>query len=320
MRPLRPAILGLVLAALQHQPAAPQSMRLPSLDSVHALGLDSISGAATSYFRPAHRARASELQVLLADFLRFAHDSVGVDVAMGVAVLDSSDWARVTTVPYGLPTNSGLGTGNLLLAASTPPERVGARVMPSGRAMDFLTIGHEGGHLLTWELLPPPMRAAVASRDSLPPEIMARFRKLRQIPAWYWEMVSNYFATAFLAAVHPEGAAAWYAHLQEVTAIPRPRFTHLDDWFGRVMTAVTSDSARYVFTAEGGLNQGWYQGVTGQVAVHLYEKAGTAFLNHIRAIFEVSAAPTTAELVVQLDALAPGVTDLLRRLGAGSEN
>lgn len=93
----------------------------------------------------------------------FARDDLDITVRLRVAVLDSADWGRVTSTPYSLPTNSGLGADDLLLAAVEPPGRVGARRMPAEQISDFLTVGHEGGHLLTWQLLPDAVKAAAST-------------------------------------------------------------------------------------------------------------------------------------------------------------
>jgi len=87
---------------------------------------------------------------------------------MRVAVLSPQDWTRLTRIPSGLPNNSGPGTGNLLLAAASPPERIGAHEMPSGRTGDLLVIGHEGGHLMIWELMPVQLKEGLTSPD--PPQ------------------------------------------------------------------------------------------------------------------------------------------------------
>ena len=310
------ALCVIALSATGTKDAAAQVIRPPTLDSLRVLALDSVSGVATAYFRADHRTRALALQSLLEDFLAFYRQHASVDARMRVAVVDSADWLRLTNTPYGLPTNSGLSADNLLLAAATPRERVGVRTMPVGEVGDFLIIGHEGGHLLTWELLPPEMRSAVTGSSPPSPQVVDRFRALGRTPAWYWELVANYFTTAFLDRRDPDAAAAWLEHLREISTVDRPRFTHLDHWFGRVMEATTPDSTPYRFSTEGALNQGWYQGVVGQVAAHIYQHAGLSFIDHVRSALRNVTPPRTQQLVEQLETIAPGVTRLLTQLGA----
>lgn len=316
MRYFAPVPIFLLLCMTLVEHGAAQPLRPPSLDSVRVLKLDSAGAGARAYFRPQHRARALEVQSLLKDFLTFYRERAGLETVMRVAVVDSMDWVRITNAPYGLPTNSGPGTANLLLAATMPPDRVGAREMPPGRVSDFLTVGHEGGHLLMWQLLPADMRAAMVATERPSAEMIARFQNIGQIPVWYREMVANYFASAFFEATHPEEAAAWTKYLREIASVDRPRFTHLNDWFGRVMQATAADGTPYVFSAEGGRNQGWYQGVVGQVAAYVHKQTGLSFITHIRSVLILPAPPTTVDLVTQLESIAPGVVGLLRDLGA----
>ncbi|MGH7566261.1 MAG: hypothetical protein ACREK2_05475 [Gemmatimonadota bacterium] len=293
-----------------------QGIRPVSLDSLSALGLDSVGQIATAYFRSDDRARALQLQSLLDEYLTFYRERMDIESRMRIAVLDPPDWEQLTNVPYGLPNNSG-PPYNILLGATVPPARVGARALPAGRLGDLLTVGHEGGHLLMWELLPPDLGAAMSDSGPVPPDAMERFARIGQVPVWYWEMTANYFTTAFLEATHPDDARAWEDHLREISSIERPRFTHLGDWFGAVLLAVAPDSTPYVFSTEGGLNQGWYQGVVGLVAVHIHEQAGFQFLDHLREILTGTVAPSTQELVERLDSIAPGTIELLEELGAG---
>jgi hypothetical protein len=311
-----PLLLVMIAGAPAVNPAVAQNVRPVSIDSLRSIGLDSIDGVAIAYFRPADRARAVELQSLLGEYLAYYHDQAGVQSRMRVAVLNREDWSRLSQIPYGLPNNSGPGAGNVLLAATAPPERVGARTLPRGRLVNFLVIGHEGGHLLTWELMPTPMRSAMASSDSFPTNLVARFRNVGQVPTWYWELVANFFTTAFLEASHSDDAKAWLEHLKEISAIDRPRFTHLSDWFGRLLQATAPDSTPYIFSAEGGRNQGWYQGVVGQMAAYIHSQSGLRFIDHVRSVVSGDSVRTTPELVLQLDSIAPGASALLRDLGA----
>ena len=319
MRLLAAMPLSLVLSATLVQHVTAQRIRPPSFDTLRVLRLDSVGDVATAYFRPQHRARALDVHSLLRDYLAFYREHAGIETRMRVAVVDSSDWGRLTNAPYGLPANSGPGAARLLIIAASPPDRVGTRELPRGVLLDFLTIGHEGGHLLAWQLLPADMRAAMASAARPAPEMIARFQALGRIPAWYFEMVANYFTTAFLESKQPEGGAAWNSYLRRISAGDRPRFTHLDDWFGRVIQAAGPDSTPYPFTAEGGRNMDWYQSVAGQVASHIYRHSGLTFISHIRSVL-ASSAPTTPQLVTQLDSIAPGASRLLRDLGAGWED
>jgi hypothetical protein len=146
---------------------------------------------------------------------------------------------------------------------------------------------------------------------------MKRFRTVQTVPGWYFEFAANYLMVAFLEAHHPEDAAAWRAFLAEIAGVPTPRFTHLADWYGAALWAATPDSTPYVLSDEGGLNQSWYQGVTGLAAAHVHSRSGLALIPHIRRMVSGEEAPKTQSIVEELEAMAPGLIELLERLGAG---
>ena len=312
-----PALLVIGLGAAIPGPVGAQAIVPPSLDSVAALRLDSIVGAAaTAYFRPADRARALQVHGLLEDFLGYHRTEAAIDTRLRVAVVGPEDWERITRLPFGLPTNSGL-LGNLLLAATVPPERVGARSLPGGAITDLLVVGHEGGHLLTYALMPDALKANLTIRpDSWPPDVARRFARIQRVKPWYWELAANWFAEAFIAAKRPAAATGWRDYLEANAAIPPPRFTHLDDWLSFAANQpVAADSTPWVLTEEGGLNQSWYQGAVGLAAAHLYEHAGFGMLAHVRRMIGGEGPTTTPGIVAELEALAPGFSALLDRLG-----
>lgn len=309
------AMLLIVMSSAWGVPAVAQ-ITPASLDSVRMLGLDSISGAATAYFRAADRARGEELHALLAKFLEFYSEEVGTDAQLRVAVLDTADWRRVTRAPYGQPINSGPGSENLLLAATSPPVRIGARPMPGGRNSDLLVIGHEGGHLLVWELMPDELKLALRAAEDPASDVLRRLQNVGAVPGWYWEMAANYLTTTFLEATDTADAHAWHEHLRENTKLSNPRFTHLTDWYGNLLQATTSDATPFVFSPEGGQNQGWFQGVVGLMAQHLHSHLGASYIDRIRNVVSGQRRWDTGELVQEAESLAPGIKHLLSTLHA----
>jgi hypothetical protein len=267
-----------------------------------------------AYFRPTDRERALALHRLLEEFLALYRERAGVAPTLRMAVLQPDDWARVTSLPYGLPNNSG-DADDLLLAATTPPGSIGLRKLPAGRLMDHLVVGHEGGHLLTWAVMPDALKSP-APEGGHPSDVAQRIANLQRIPGWYWEFAANYFATAFLESRHPADAVAWRAFFAEGTSGAPPRFTNLADWYGAAMRAMVNDSTPYVLTREGGANQSWYQGVTTLAAAHVYDRAGFELVDHVRRTMRGDATPATARIVEEIEAMAPGFKALLDRLGA----
>jgi hypothetical protein len=123
--------------------------------------------------------------------------------------------------------------------------------------------------------------------------------------------------TTFLEITRPAEATSWRKYLRALTAIPAPRYTHLDDWWGEFMRASASDGTPLFLSPESGGNFGWYQGVVGLLGAHVRASVGTDAAAHIRQVVSGDLSPTTGELVDQLDAIAPGARVPLDCLGAG---
>jgi len=269
--------------------AAAQRVPLAALDSLRALGLDSVPGVATVFFRPADRARAIRLQQELERGLAFFRQTLSLQSRLRLAVLQPTDWARMTALPYGFPNNIG-PPANLILApvSRTCPERC----LDESRA-DLLLLFHEGGHLLTFELVGPETDPAYHAR-------------LDSIPEWYWEFAATAFLTSYLRAERPTDAAVIERYFQILTSVARPRFVHLDAWFQTMMSHTTADGQPYLRSEPGRQNFGWYQGVVGLLGMHVPAAAEPALFRHIRLVGRRSHTPTTREIVQELDAVASG--------------
>jgi hypothetical protein len=297
-----------------------QDPRLVALETLRAMGLDTVDGAVTVYFRPADRERALELQGMMQEFLGFWSPRLRVDLHVRLAVLRPDDWSKLTPLPYGFPNNFG-PPADLVLAPATPEPPSGPEsiLVEGGRdGRDWLLVGHEGGHLLTSALVTPAMREIVlVPTELLPQSLRERFERLGSVPPWYWEYAANLLATRFLEAAHPEEAVSWMKFLRALTATPAPRFTHLDDWFGRLMRTKTPDGKPALASPEGVSNFGWYQGVVGQLAAHVQSHKEAEALSHIRRLASGDVSPPTPGVIEDLEAMAPGARALLDSLGAG---
>jgi hypothetical protein len=320
----RNARLALAIAAVpvmiaMRSPLHAQDPRFAFLDSIRAMGLDSVAGVATVYFRPADRERALALQAMLDEYLRFWHAPLGMETRIRIAALRPEDWQRLTRFPYGFPHYVGPPV-NLIPAPATPPPPEGHDTILVGTrdTRDWLTIGHEGGHLLVWSLMPLAMRDSIG----IPPGRMSvgmreQFERLSAIPQWFGDYAATHFMTAFVSATRPIEAESWRKYLRAFTDVPAPRYTHLDAWWGEFMRARASDGTPLFLSPESGGNFGWYQGVVGLLAEHVHARVGTGAAAHIRQVVSGGTSPTSRELVDQLKALAPGVRTLLDSLGAG---
>jgi hypothetical protein len=297
-----------------------QDPRLAALDSLRVMRLDSVAGVATAYFRPADRERALELRSMLEEYLEFWQPLLGVETRMRIAVLQPDDWKKLTPMPYAFATYLS-APANLIPAPAVPPPAAGldTLLVQGGRNdRDWLLVGHEGGHLLTWGLMPVPMQDSLMfSAEQISTALRQRYERIQSVPGWYWEFVANHLTTAFLDATRPAGAASWKAYLRATTAVPTPRYTHLDDWFGEFMRARAPDGTPLFLTPEASGNFGWYQGVTGLLAAHVSEDGRPALIAQTRRLVSGDTVLTTAALVDAIEAIAPGARALLDSLGAG---
>ena len=283
--------------------------------------LDSVkSGRVVTYFEMPDSARAADLHSIATTFIAFLGDYAGTQPFMRVAVLGPENWAKLSGVRYGFPMHIG-PPSNLLLLTSRPPTPTGKDTIIRGRTRDLLVIGHEGAHLLIYSLMPVGLRDSTSIPDRfLSPELRRRFARLDENPVWLAEFAASYFATAFIKTKYPENAHAWRLYFEALAAQPGQRFVHLDDWF-EVMKRDASGTS-YFDSEAGRKNFGWYQGVVGLIAHHVVDsERPERAVDQLRRVWaEESAWPVkTRDLVAELEQMFPGLTAMLRRLGASYE-
>ncbi|HEX6307490.1 MAG TPA: alpha/beta hydrolase [Longimicrobiales bacterium] len=317
-RVLRRPALALLIATSAAAPSLHAQDARAALDRLNEMTLDSIVASSTVYFRSADRERARALHSMLDEFVDFWNPRLGRNAHLRLAVLAPDDWSKLTQLPYGFP-NSIPPPADLILGAAAPQPATGLDTLLIDGARDgrdWLLIGHEGGHLLNWALLPASVLAFANDRTQMDTTAQRLLRRVDRIPKWFWEYAANYFLTAFLEARHPASAATWKRYLEALSRPPAPRYSHLDDWFGEFMQARAADGSPYFLSTEGSGNFAWYQGVAGALGAHVLARGGDG-IAHIRRIMTGDDVPTTASLLEDLESIAPGTLALADRLGAG---
>lgn len=96
-------ILILVLVLCSFCNAQDQS----TLGKVRALDLHSYDGNIETYYPEGFKYRAEANIKLLNNSNRFFEDHFGVKQSFSIAILDSANWVKITSIPYGLPFVSG---------------------------------------------------------------------------------------------------------------------------------------------------------------------------------------------------------------------
>jgi hypothetical protein len=287
-----------------------QGPLLPTLARLDALKLASIEGdVPVRYSKGASRDVASALAARIAECRRLLAAAAGRP-SIVLALLDRSDWERVSDRPYGMPHHGAADSPYVIVIPQNwrdaAPMFTGVRTHLAGALGEHgvdryvhLAALHEVGHLLT-----------DAALETTTEAIRTRF------PFWYAEFLANYFADACLApraeesAFRRRGAAA-------LAAIPRQRFTTLDD-ADRLLTERDPSGPPYVTTEAGGLNFARYQGFTSEMASRLRDAGlGTARIVEIlRLQWARPGRQATDVLLKDFAGIAPGWGEWLVEQGA----
>ena len=292
---------------------------LPTLARLEALRLNAVDGDVPArYSRTVSRNVAIALAKRVAD-CRGLLGAAAPRPAIVLAILDETDWPRVTDRAYGVPHHSTADSPYVIVMPQSwraAPMYAGVRAQLAGalgadevdRFVHLIAL-HEVGHLLT-----------NAALNTTTQEIRTRY------PLWYGEFTANYFADACLAP-HSEEGAFHRRGVAALAAIPRQRFTTLDD-AGRVLIEKDPSGRPYILTEAGRLNFARYQGFTAHMAGRLRD-AGVGTARVVEIVRQQWARPGrqgTDVLVKDFAVIAPGWNEWLieqgaiagPRIGAGS--
>lgn len=308
------ACIALSLSGLHGYAAAqdPDSAMI----AFRALGLDSIRlGAGGTYYRAVYGDRARNVHEYHVALSQFARDSLGISITTRVAVLSQADWAMLTSLPYGFPHNFG-PPANIIPVPAVRAPASGADTLLIGDGRDLALVSHEGGHILTWSLMPGAMLDSLrVGNDRLSQELRVRFERFDAVPEWYWEFSATYLGIAYLRSQYPDAAGVFTKYLEGLTAVGVPTYRSLDAWFETMMVSRTDAGVPFVATPAGNVNFAWYQGIVGVMADHVYGSRQLAHLEQLRALAAGSAMPTTVVLIEEMERASPGLVQKLDRLG-----
>jgi hypothetical protein len=306
--------MSLSLAAATLLLAAPPYPASPAWWQQDAARLDALELASIEGDVPARYSRSVSRDVASALAKRIAECRGQLVAAAGrpsmvLALLDASDWQRVTDRPYGMPHHVTADSSSVIVipwswrdAASFTAVRThlaGALGQHEVDRFVHLIALHEVGHVIT-----------DAALDTTTEAIRKRF------PFWYGEFLANYFADACVAP-HAEERAFRRRGAAALAAIPRQRFTSLDD-ADRLLTERDPLGPPYVTTEAGRLNFARYQGFTNEMASRLRD-AGlgtTRLLEILRRQWARPGRQATDVLLKDFAGMAPGWDEWLVEQGA----
>ena len=285
-----------------------QAPPLPTVPRLQTLKLEVVSGDVPAYYsKTVDRDIAASLAFRLDACRSLYSEAQRPPVAL--AVLNAADWQQATPWPYGMP-HMGIEAPYVLVVPLTwqgAPWFAGTRERLAtalgqqevDRYVRLLAL-HELGHVITFAIAGDKDWQAFSSR----------------FPFWYGELVVNYFAGGCYAS-RPDDAAFMRRGEVALAAIPRQKYTTLDDW-DRLMTDIDSSGRPYLMTESGGLTFAAYQGLTAEMANRLRDAGLTAprMIQLLRQQRTRAGRQSTDDLLKDFAGAAPGWYDWLVRQGA----
>ena len=179
------------------------------LSRIHALELDSIRQGMVVYFPEGYRERAETLGPMYAEAIRFLNDSLRVELELHLALLDTINWKRLKSIPYGLPFVEGMNNQDPSVAC-LPAEGGGAVYefvaglesdLPASVRERLTVTGY------TWEQASRRMVDLIGFH-----ELGHAYATLFGIEApaiWFDEFLASYVAFLYMHQQRPEMAEIW---------------------------------------------------------------------------------------------------------------
>lgn len=273
------------------QQSSPSRLRDSIRARVRAVATDSIPADITSYFVGDSREHARKLASMLQESRDFYRDSLHVDVALNLAVLDSARWVQVSPQPYGL-----LNVDAAMVFMPATPHGVVAeayrRLEPRlpRAVLDSLAKLH-----LSWENAINEMVDLVAYHE-IGHSFIAQFG-IRAPNLWLNEMLATYLAYAFMRARHPELASLWDVMCDADLAAYTPVHRTLED-------------LETLYSRVGADNYVWYQSQLQPRIRAIYSTQGFDFLRRVKEVFPIGTATLPpSEVLQRLERVAPGFTE-----------
>lgn len=231
-----------------------------TLSQVRALDLHLYDGGIETYYPEGFKGRAEANVNLLNNAIGFFQDNFGVKQSFSIAILDSVSWAKITSIPYGLPFVSGppyiicipANSENILSnTIMTAIDRYNLNVQYGITNEEIVNlfislIGfHELGHIY-----------ASAYGASFPNK-------------WTYEFSATYFAYFYLDQNFQKERDIWVDVSEILVEEINPRYTTLEDF-------------EEMYVRVGVENYAWYQVVFLIRVKELYESQGITFLNELK--------------------------------------
>jgi hypothetical protein len=269
-------ILLFVLASSCSSPAP------SALEKITHLNLNTIDGNVKTYYSNGYETRARKILELLHQSLKFFEDNFNIRQSFTLAVIDSSNWGQITSIPYGLPFVSGppyvvcipANSDNVLsgiVAEAIDQYGLNAHYGMTKEEIVSLFVSligfHELGHIYTNEFgISFPNR-------------------------WTFEFAATYFAYFYLEQNFPVQGGIWIDVSKILEKELNPHYTSLND-FERMYVRVGVE------------NYAWYQVVFLLRVREVYMEQGIGFLEKLKGHQWPSA--SESEYLNDMESISPG--------------
>ncbi|WP_237856183.1 hypothetical protein [Rhodohalobacter sulfatireducens] len=231
-----------------------------AIEKIRALNLHSIEGPIKTYYSEGFKDRAEDNFNLLSKSIEFFENQFDLQQSFSIAIIDSVDWKKISSIPYGLPFVSGppyvvcipAQSNNELsniVASSTNGYELEDQYEMSNEEIVNLFVSligfHELGHIY-----------ANAYGAGFPNK-------------WTFEFAATYFAYFYLDQHYPKKRDLWVDVSRILVNELSPRFTSLTDF-------------EEMYVRVGIENYAWYQVVFLMRVKELYESKGKTFIEDFK--------------------------------------
>ncbi|MFZ0390894.1 MAG: hypothetical protein WAN36_10590 [Calditrichia bacterium] len=268
----------MVLFLITAQAAQAQSVT----EKIRELNLEKCEGPAASWYSRGFKDRSAGISSLLGKSAEYFQQNFGVQESWVLAVLDSTDWAGVTGIPYGVPFVSG---PPFIVCIPADSRHDLAKIISAAVAGKQL----ENKYSLTIEEIVNRFTALIGFHEL--GHIYAREYGIVFTNKWTFEFTATYFAYAYLEENFPRENELW----QEVSVLLlktlNPAHTSLQD-FENLCVQVGVE------------NYAWYQVVFLMQAAEVYRAEGRGFLRELKN--NVFRDESGSFLVKEWEAIHPG--------------
>ena len=258
------------------------SPTLSTLEKVKHLDLNSIDGNITAYYSAGYEDRALSHLNLLQNSTEFFEENFEIDQKFSIAIIDSANWKKITSVPYGLPFVSG------------PPYIVCFPANSDNILSNTITNVIDGYQLNT--------QYGMTNKEIVNLFVsLIGFHELGHIYAntygisfpnkWTFEFTATYFAYFYLDQNFSKERDIWIDVSKIIIEEMQPRYTSLKDFEEK-------------YSGVGVKNYAWYQVVFLLQVEKVYLKQGRAFIEKLRD--HIWSSTSTTAYLYEMDEIGSG--------------